>query len=625
MNGLQLHQPQPNKRTRISASNCQSQIPSWGQIKHLTRSGTQILLSQGKPLTPENLFVAMLALLTIQASCSLPNAYAQESYWAYVPDPPLFHPATWDYEEVKVVTNNSLAMGGEGSGFIHPRSTEHFDFLGHADSLPLCFFTPLATPLPGCLPLSYRTLRTNQPVYSGGWYFPWSLDILAAANWNQPKKLIPDPTLPPETFPVCDPIQFNHTWDGINLPNGRPKWVRCVYPDNGVIFHPYGKTHMAIHDWSASAPKSSVTHWFQAGWVAPTYMALPSHSPKPQGQLYRLFAALDIIILKKPSGAPSHLKLQSCVMSPFAILYPGDIGTMNITTNGFVYNISCKNCFLTNCINSTMSPNVFLIVRQPPYVLLPVNLSLPWYEDPALFALEQTVRSLSRPKRFITGLILGITALIAILGSVAASAASLAKQVHTANHVNSLTKNISLALITQDRIDRGLTDRVNALEEAILYIGTQVQNIKTRLTTSCHANFKWICVTPLPYNGSEMSWEQIQAHIHGVWNNSQLAIDMDTLHSQISAISHSRLKSSSAAELADYFSNSIINFVKDNSLWNLLINLGIIIGLVILLLFLLPFIFKRLGSAIRTAQREIYTLHLYYSKGRDVRSHNGTS
>lgn len=84
-----------------------------------------------------------------------------------------------------------------------------------------------------------------------------------------------------------------------------------------------------------------------------------------------------------------------------------------------------------------------------------------------------------------------------------------------------------------------MTDRVNALEEAILYIGTQVQNIKTRLTTACHANYKWISVTPLPYNGSEMSWKQIQAHLHGVWNNSQLAIAMDTLHSQISAISHS--------------------------------------------------------------------------------------
>jgi hypothetical protein len=52
--------------------------------------------------------------------------------------------------------------------------------------------------------------------------------------------------------------------------------------------------------------------------------------------------------------------------------------------------------------------------------------------------------------------------------------------------------------------------------------------------------------------------------------------------------------------------------------------LGVIIGLVILLLFLLPVIFKCLECATGIAQREIYMLHLYYSKGRDVRSHNGT-
>ena len=119
--------------------------------------------------------------------------------------------------------------------------------------------------------------------------------------------------------------------------------------------------------------------------------------------------------------------------------------------------------------------------------------------------------------------------------------------------------------------------------------------------------------------------EQIQEHLHGVWNISQLALDMDTLHPQIRAISHSRLKSSSVAELANCFSNSIINFVKNNSLWNFLITLGIIIGLVILLLFLLPVIFKRLGYAISTAQRDIYTLHLCYLKEKDVKSHNGTS
>jgi hypothetical protein len=40
-----------------------------------------------------------------------------------------------------------------------------------------------------------------------------------------------------------------------------------------------------------------------------------------------------------------------------------------------------------------------------------------------------------------------------------------------ANHVNSLTQNILLALITQDKADK---ERYNVLEEAVLSIGTQV-------------------------------------------------------------------------------------------------------------------------------------------------------
>ena len=159
---------------------------------------------------------------------------------------------------------------------------------------------------------------------------------------------------------------------------------------------------------------------------------------------------------------------------------------------------------------------------------------------------------------------------------------------------------------------------------AILYIGTQVHNLKTHLTISCHANFKWICITRLPYYRSEMFWNNTST---SVWCVGQFITHYQygdfTFPDQ--CFSHSRLKSSSVAELANCFSNSIINFVKNNSLWNFLITLGIIIGLVILLLFLLPVIFKRLGSALRTAQREIYTLHLCYLKEKDVKSHNGTS
>lgn len=76
-------------------------------------------------------------------------------------------------------------------------------------------------------------------------------------------------------------------------------------------------------------------------------------------------------------------------------------------------------------------------------------------------------------------------------------------------------------------IDWRLIDRINVLKEAILYMRMQIQNIKTHLITSCHARYKWIHVGSLLFSSSEMPWDQIKAHLRGIWNSSQVDINMD--------------------------------------------------------------------------------------------------
>lgn len=80
----------------------------------------------------------------------------------------------------------------------------------------------------------------------------------------------------------------------------------------------------------------------------------------------------------------------------------------------------------------------------------------------------QVSLALKRVKCFVAALILSITALIEI----ALSTVSLVKEVHTAHHIDQLFKNVSVALMIQEQIDRGFKDRINALEEAILFIKT---------------------------------------------------------------------------------------------------------------------------------------------------------
>ena len=136
-------------------------------------------------------------------------------------------------------------------------------------------------------------------------------------------------------------------------------------------------------------------------------------------------------------------------------------------------------------------------------------------------------------------LILGISALIATITSVTATTISLSQQVHTAQYVDIMSKNVSLTLATQEVIDRKLEMRVDALEEAIMHIGTDLQALKVKMALSCHADDRWICVTSLKVNETDYEWEKIKNHISGVWNSSDIGLDLGKLHNQIQTLKHS--------------------------------------------------------------------------------------
>lgn len=111
-----------------------------------------------------------------------------------------------------------------------------------------------------------------------------------------------------------------------------------------------------------------------------------------QRHLYKLFAAIHFTLLKDLHKAPVYSGLQACI--PFAILIEGFHGSLSVSKNDTTYQIFCLNCFITNCVNLTMSPGTFVVVHQPP-CLLPVNLSRPWYDDLGIYAMETIANLLS--------------------------------------------------------------------------------------------------------------------------------------------------------------------------------------------------------------------------------------
>ena len=63
-------------------------LPSWGQITPLTNQAENLISQQGMPRNPENIFVAMLALLAFASPAQAD--LIDHTYWAYISNPPLF-------------------------------------------------------------------------------------------------------------------------------------------------------------------------------------------------------------------------------------------------------------------------------------------------------------------------------------------------------------------------------------------------------------------------------------------------------------------------------------------------------------------------------------------------------
>ena len=162
-------------------------------------------------------------------------------------------------------------------------------------------------------------------------------------------------------------------------------------------------------------------------------------------------------------------------------------------------------------------------------------------------------------------LILEITALITAITAVTAAAISLTQQVHTAPYVDTMSKNVSLTLATQEATDKKLEMRVDALEEAIMHIGTELQALKVKMALSCHADYQWTCMTSLKVNETVYEWEKIKNHISGVWNSSDIGLDLGKLHNQIQTLEHSRLDFIAAGAANDFF-HTFFNFISGKNI-----------------------------------------------------------
>ena len=87
-------------------------------------------------------------------------------------------------------------------------------------------------------------------------------------------------------------------------------------------------------------------------------------------------------------------------------------------------------------------------------------------------------------------------------------------------------------------------------------------------------------------NETDYEWEKIKNHISGVWNSSDIGLDLGKLHNQIQTLEHSRLDFTAAGAANDFF-HTFSNFISGKNILSNIFSYAAVGALILLLIIIL--------------------------------------
>ncbi|XP_074188343.1 endogenous retrovirus group K member 113 Env polyprotein-like [Rhinolophus sinicus] len=319
----------------------------------------------------------MWTLSPLMMLLMLCQAEPDQTYWAYVPDPPILHPAVWDGPEIPVYVNDTQALGLPSDGHIKQQLEKNFTYNGIGTGLPICIANNRSTS--GCLCSSPVTMHINDSLVG------WTVRLNMLGDWSGGRRI----NLPiPPSHPSCN--------KRLKLNIETVPWRDC--PGNDPVRYDIPGTGRYIINWSRSN---------QSGWARELISGFwTSDTQYQQNSLWRLMGVMGEVVQIVEfckSGTPcSHVSvlkdgtrdwttvaktvnISACVPSPYALL----IGNVNVHFIENQFSVSCSNCSLANCISWVPLGTHVMILKQPSFVMLPVNISGPWYAERSLQVLKK--------------------------------------------------------------------------------------------------------------------------------------------------------------------------------------------------------------------------------------------
>ena len=131
-----------------------------------------------------------------------------------------------------------------------------------------------------------------------------------------------------------------------------------------------------------------ITRWHANGWVPPL-VSFDGTGPM-QLELWKTLAAMAPVILHRPLNEQRYI-VQACIHSPYAFLLARNQSDLEVSEVETVYNVICVSCFLSNCVDGNHYNNykAVMIVKQAPYLMVPVKLEGQWFDDYVLKVLYE--------------------------------------------------------------------------------------------------------------------------------------------------------------------------------------------------------------------------------------------
>ena len=104
-----------------------------------------------------------------------------------------------------------------------------------------------------------------------------------------------------------------------------------------------------------------------------------------QPELWKALVAMAPVILHRPLKEQRYI-VRACIHSPYAFLLSRNQSDLEVSEGETVYNVICVNCFISNCVDGNYYNNYTseMIIKQPPYLMVPVKLEGQWLDDYAL-------------------------------------------------------------------------------------------------------------------------------------------------------------------------------------------------------------------------------------------------